>query len=302
MRQLLTGFQKSIVVLVLCATVATSTMPSISVAAPAANPQAFQQGLSAYQAGRLDEAVGLFQQALQANPKNADAYYNLGAVYYKQKKYTEALSTFNKLLQIAPTDQSARYHVGNIYEKLGKPTEAIKSYEQIKPDSTRYQVAQDKLKTLKAIAASKPAAQAATIPAKPATPAVTPPTPNAETFQEFATGFSGPTGIAQDTNGFLIVANYSKHCIDKVNQQGEHTSLVCNGGISGPVGVVVDRVTGLIYVANHIGNTVARITPDGKVTIISKNLSQPYNLYLDEQHRQLYVTQQKTNSIARIKL
>jgi DNA-binding beta-propeller fold protein YncE len=150
------------------------------------------------------------------------------------------------------------------------------------------------------VATNKPPANNATKP--PANNTVKPPTPTNAVFEEFANGFTGPTGLAMDTQGFLIVANYSKHCIDKVNQAGQRSNIVCNSGIKGPVGLVVDRVTNNIYVANHLDNSVARVTPDGKVTIISKNLSQPYNLYLDEQHRQLYVSQQKTNSVARIKL
>ena len=98
------------------------------------------------------------------------------------------------------------------------------------------------------------------------------------------------------------MANYSKHCIEKVNATGQHTTLVCNSGIKGPVGLAIDRSTGYIYVANHLDNSIARVSQDGQVTIISRKVGQPYYLYLDENQRILYVTEQKTNSIAKIKL
>lgn len=276
--------------------------------AMAENPQMlFQRGMQAYNAGRLDEALGLFQQTTAADPKNIDAYYNLGAIYFKQKRYSDALATFNKLLQIAPSDQSARFHVGSSYEKMGKLNEAIAAFEKIPQSSPRYQAAQNHLKVLKeqkAAAAAKPATTAV----KPTTPKPATSTPSIPTasggikVDEFATGFSGPTGIDQDNQGFLYVANYSKHCIERVNQEGQHFTVVCNSGIKGPVGLVVDRTYGNIYVANHLDNSVAKVTPDGKVSILTKQVSQPYNLFLDEQRRILYVTQQKTNSVARIRL
>jgi tetratricopeptide (TPR) repeat protein len=281
----------------LCVTILSLTTPS----AFAENSQLlFQRGMQAYNAGRLDEAVGLFKQTIAAEPKNIDAYYNLGALYYKQQRYNDALATFNKLLQISPNDQSARFHVGSVNEKLGKTAEAIAAFEKIPNGSPRYQAAQTHLKALKEKAAAKPSTPASTKPATPSQP--TPPQTAGITVDEFATGFSGPTGIDEDAQGFIYVANYSKHCIERVNQEGQHFTIVCNSGIKGPVGLVVDKTYGNIYVANHLDNSVAKVTPDGKVSILTKKLSQPYNLFLDEKRRILYVTQQKSNSVARIRL
>lgn len=266
----------------------------------------FQRGMSAYQAGQLDQAIELFKQATAANAKNTDAYYNLGAIYYKQKRYPEALATFNKLLQITPQDYSARFHQASVLEKMGRPADALKSFQMIPKDSSRYESAQTHIKTLKTQVPTTAVKPTIINPTTPTTTTVTYPTVTTPVATgdavEFATGFAGPTGIAQDNVGFLYVANYSKHCIDKVSANGQHTQLVCNSGIKGPVGLAVDRATGYIYVANHLDNSIARVSQDGQVTIISRKVGQPYYLYFDENQRILYVTEQKTNSIAKIRL
>lgn len=40
------------------------------------------QGSQLFQSGRYNEAIGAFQQALQRDPANADAYYNLASTYH----------------------------------------------------------------------------------------------------------------------------------------------------------------------------------------------------------------------------
>lgn len=45
-------------------------------------------GVKYFQQGQLQPAVQRFQQALQSDPKNPDAYYNLAAVYHRQGSLT----------------------------------------------------------------------------------------------------------------------------------------------------------------------------------------------------------------------
>lgn len=72
-------------------------------------------GLQAYQQGQYAVAVNEFQQALRANPKNADAYYNLGQTYYtmgKQISNQAYISQAEQLLRqsIALDDQHVEAH------------------------------------------------------------------------------------------------------------------------------------------------------------------------------------------------
>ena len=57
-------------------------------------------GSQAYQSGQYAQAINQFQQALQANPRDSNAYYNLAASYYslgKQSKNSQWLSQAEQL-------------------------------------------------------------------------------------------------------------------------------------------------------------------------------------------------------------
>jgi tetratricopeptide (TPR) repeat protein len=47
------------------------------------------QGVSLYQQGQYQPAMQHFQQAIDADPKNADGYYNLAACYHQRGKLTK---------------------------------------------------------------------------------------------------------------------------------------------------------------------------------------------------------------------
>lgn len=70
--------------------------------------QVNQQTVAAYQAGKLDEALKLAQQAVDFSVKvfgsehaeTATAYANLGAIYQAKKKYKDAAAGFEKAISI----------------------------------------------------------------------------------------------------------------------------------------------------------------------------------------------------------
>lgn len=299
----------------------------------------FLQGQTAYGSGQVQQALDYFQQAVKLDANNVDAYFNIGAIYYNLKRYPEALEAFNQVLQRDPNEAAARYETGRIFEKMGRIDEAIAAFELISSTTSRYAKAQENiahLKTLKqniarqqkeqqeaqekALAAEKEkaaqaqqqaaAAQAETEKAALNQPSGKPAEPEKLTLssskkvsvQEFAKGFFGPTGLAVDQKGNLYVANFSKNTVYKVTSNGDKELLASGSGINGPVGLTIDQKTGDLYIANHLDNTVSRITPDGKISVVATGLKKPYNIYLDEGQRTLYVSQQETNSIAKIKL
>lgn len=74
-------------------------------------------GSQAWQTGQVAQAVNQFQQALSLNRQDADAHYNLGAVYYatgKQNRNSEQLQQAEKLYRqaIALNDQHVDAHRG----------------------------------------------------------------------------------------------------------------------------------------------------------------------------------------------
>lgn len=69
------------------------------------------QGLSYYQQGNYQQAVSQFTQAVQTDPQNADAIYNLAAAYHQQAKQTndqnawlQAERLYNQSLDFSPNN------------------------------------------------------------------------------------------------------------------------------------------------------------------------------------------------------
>lgn len=87
----------------------------------------------------------------------------------------------------------------------------------------------------------------------------------------FAEGLHTPTGISFDDKGNLLVANRSSDEIVSISSDGEITQLAY--GLQTPVGVAQDS-NGNIYVSNYSGG-ISRITPQGKVEIVTTDFSTP---------------------------
>jgi cytochrome c-type biogenesis protein CcmH/NrfG len=67
----------------------------------------FNQGVIAWNAGKVPEAKKLFEQAVQLDPKLADAHYWLGMATVNEGKLPEAAKHFDEYLKLAPTGQYA---------------------------------------------------------------------------------------------------------------------------------------------------------------------------------------------------
>lgn len=67
----------------------------------------YNQGVIAWNAGKVPEAKKLFEQAVQLDPKLADAHYWLGMATVNEGKLPEAAKHFEEYLTLAPTGQYA---------------------------------------------------------------------------------------------------------------------------------------------------------------------------------------------------
>jgi len=94
-------------------------------------------GLSAIICDNYEEAINFFKQAIDTDPKYADAYIEMGYCYNKIGRYNEAIECFKQAIRIEPDYARAHYNLGIIYDDLGRYYEAIECYKQairIKPD------------------------------------------------------------------------------------------------------------------------------------------------------------------------
>lgn len=88
----------------------------------------YNLGNLALAAGKLEEAVAEYRQALSLNPKDADAHAKLGEVYARQDKTEAALSEFKEALKLSPQHAEANTQLGDLYRKLERPGEAVAAY------------------------------------------------------------------------------------------------------------------------------------------------------------------------------
>jgi tetratricopeptide (TPR) repeat protein len=107
----------------------------------ARNPQAWSAytnlGAAMKQAGKLEAAVGCYEQALRLKPDSAEAHNNLGDALRQQGKLPEAISHLEQALRIRPHYAECHGNLGNALAQLGRDQEAISHFEQalqINPD------------------------------------------------------------------------------------------------------------------------------------------------------------------------
>jgi tetratricopeptide (TPR) repeat protein len=72
----------------------------------------FNQGVIAWNAGKIPEAQKLFEQAVAADPKMAEAHYWLGMANVNQGKLPEAAKSFEEYLKLDASGQYAEQAKG----------------------------------------------------------------------------------------------------------------------------------------------------------------------------------------------
>jgi DNA-binding beta-propeller fold protein YncE len=86
----------------------------------------------------------------------------------------------------------------------------------------------------------------------------------------FATGLYGASGNAVDNQGNLLQSSFYGDFITRIDRRGQIAPFVTSG-LSGPVGIAVNRQSGDIYVANCRGNSVSKVSADGAAAPFAKS-------------------------------
>lgn len=81
-----------------------------------------------HQAGKLEEAIALYQRAIAINPNIGETHYNLGIIFWKQGRNDEAISSFRRAIAANPNDAYSYYNLANLLQGEGRLEEAIVSY------------------------------------------------------------------------------------------------------------------------------------------------------------------------------
>jgi len=96
-----------------------------------ANVRALENlGLTLVQLGRLQEAIGHFEQAVRIRPNQAEAHNNLGAALALTGQMQGAVEQYERALRLKPDYADAHNSLGLALEKVGRVQEAIGHFEQ----------------------------------------------------------------------------------------------------------------------------------------------------------------------------
>lgn len=80
--------------------------------------------------GRTAEALGVYAKALEINPNSAPIYANLGSFYAEQKNWQQALDYYQQAVILDPELAGAYRSLAQIWEELGNTKQALECFCQ----------------------------------------------------------------------------------------------------------------------------------------------------------------------------
>jgi S1-C subfamily serine protease len=90
----------------------------------------YRTGLESLWLGNYDNAVGYFENAVNKNPRRAEAWVQVGYCKLKQGKSQEAIRAYQQALQLKPDNAEVHNKLGDAYYYAGRLREAIESYTE----------------------------------------------------------------------------------------------------------------------------------------------------------------------------
>jgi len=91
---------------------------------------AYRNGLESLWLGNYDNALAYFENAVNKNPRRADAWIQVGYCKVKQGKNDEAIRAYQQALRLKPESADLRNKLGDAFYYAGRLEEAIASYKE----------------------------------------------------------------------------------------------------------------------------------------------------------------------------
>ena len=98
----------------------------------------FNLGKILAQTGRVDDAIVQFQNALQIRPDYKEAHVTLASALLRKAQLDEAIAHCQSVLQINPDNAAAHFNLGLAFSQKGKEDQALAEFQkalQMQPDS-----------------------------------------------------------------------------------------------------------------------------------------------------------------------
>jgi tetratricopeptide (TPR) repeat protein len=94
-------------------------------------PQHINLGQTKYEEGDIIGAIGEYTKAIQADPKNASAYFNRGMIYQEIGNLEKAHDDYSSALEFDPDNIEAYFNRGMICLELGDTLGAVKDFDSV---------------------------------------------------------------------------------------------------------------------------------------------------------------------------
>jgi type IV pilus biogenesis/stability protein PilW len=95
-------------------------------------------GVELFQKGRLDQAIAEFNQAIELNPRDAEAYNYRGSAYLKKGQIDRAIADYDQVLRLKPRYAEAYTDRGVAYGAKGQYDRAIADFNRAVELNPRY--------------------------------------------------------------------------------------------------------------------------------------------------------------------
>lgn len=100
-----------------------------SVPAPQKSTQQSPQSSTSQQINNM-ALITQLEKAVSADPKNTEAWAQLGHVYFDSNQYTRAIEAYKKYLELKPNNADIWTDLGVMFRRGGNPMEALRAFDK----------------------------------------------------------------------------------------------------------------------------------------------------------------------------
>jgi DNA-binding response OmpR family regulator len=95
--------------------------------------QCLEEGIAAYKAGRVDEAIELLKRGIHLDPLAYRLRYHLALIYGKRGQFYDGIAELERAVELHPKHFPALKNLAVLYEKAGFKNKAVEMWERCIP-------------------------------------------------------------------------------------------------------------------------------------------------------------------------